>query len=804
MRPMIYTRNFKEVDKEDVTLAGGKGASLGEMTRVGIPVPPGFVVTAQAFEKFLEVTDLNVELDAILDRVNHEVIHEVDDASEKIKALILGKEMPQEMADAITAAFKKLDAKFVAVRSSATSEDSAAAAWAGQLDTYLNTTERDLLENVKKCWASLFTPRAIFYRFEKGLHGTPISVAVVVQKMIQSEVSGIAFSVHPVTQDYDQMIIEAGFGLGEAIVSGSITPDSYVIEKSNRKILDVNISVQSKGLFRNKAGGNEWRDLPESEGEKQSLADEEVLELSDLVIKIEKHYGFPVDVEWAREKNSFYVVQSRPITTLSKQLEQVQKKEYIFLWGQKQSAMLVDVMIAALGQEQEVMNEGISEDLALHIDGVCENYMPLKAIDEWRANGHKYFDKKFTKKLFSDIDALTEKFYVFGKKIGKLDVTNLSNQELKDLLTEHKYFIYKGLVFFATSSPGSTYLVEQKIKEIISAKVSDEELQRQYFIDLSTPAEMDVTMRERLDWLDLIKQRKVTDGDLRQYAFNYPGLFLNTYNQEEVLKFLRARLHEKKSTSEIKAEKERMKNNLREVKKKHQETLSQFEDTELEYLTSILQRAGLGRFRLKHVWSGSEYVTLNLLHKIRKRMNIPLEDLIKTYTFADIYNFLDNQILLPVEEVENRKTCTIFHYLDGTLSRYSGSHALEMKQKMIGTRTSDNAAIKELHGDIANRGMAQGKARVVLVRDLKQFIKDSEAFQRGEILVTTMTSPVMVPIIEKAAAIITDEGGICSHAAISAREFGIPCLVGTQQGSSVIKTGDEIEIDANIGVVRIL
>jgi pyruvate,water dikinase len=326
---MIYTGNFKEISKEDVAIAGGKGASLGEMTSafakatadkqaLDNPIPPGFVILASAFDEFLKITDLNVELDAILDQVHHEVMHEVDDAAEKIKALILGKEMPPAMADAITAAFKKLDAKLVAVRSSATSEDSAAAAWAGQLDTYLNTTEKDLLENVKKCWASLFTPRAIFYRFEKGLHGTPISVAVVVQKMIQSEVSGIAFSVHPVTQDYDQMIIEAGFGLGEAIVSGSITPDSYVIEKSTGQILDKNVTTQERGLFRKADGGNEWRDIPEDKGGQATLTDERVLELAGLVQNIEKHYGFPVDVDWAREKGKFYIVQSRPITTLIK------------------------------------------------------------------------------------------------------------------------------------------------------------------------------------------------------------------------------------------------------------------------------------------------------------------------------------------------------------------------------------------------------------------------------------------------------------------------------------------------------
>lgn len=256
---MKYTRLFSELNKGDVDVAGGKGASLGEMTAAKIPVPPGFVVTAQTFDEFLAETDLVVELDAILDQVDHTVMDSVDpeegkptvygvnQASEMINALIMQADVPAGIVKEIEQAHKKLGAKYVAVRSSATSEDSADAAWAGQLESYLNVTSEGVLMSVQKCWASLFTPRAIFYRFEKGLHGKPISVAVVVQKMIQSEVSGIAFSVHPVTQDEDQLIIEAGYGLGEAIVSGSITPDSYVVEKSNKSILDKNITTQERG-----------------------------------------------------------------------------------------------------------------------------------------------------------------------------------------------------------------------------------------------------------------------------------------------------------------------------------------------------------------------------------------------------------------------------------------------------------------------------------------------------------------------------------------------------------------------------
>lgn len=316
---MELIKNFQSINKNDVVIAGGKGASLGEMTQVGISVPPGFVILSVAFEKFLEETDLNVEIDAILDAVDHKEIHTVEHASEKIEALILEAKAPKYITDEINKFFKNLNSKYVAVRSSATAEDSSSAAWAGQLESYLNTTEENLLENVKKCWASLFTPRAIFCRLEKDLHKQKISVAVVVQKMVESEKSGIAFSVHPVTQDRNQLIIEAGLGLGEAIVSGQITPDSYVVEKQPRRIIDKNVQTQARGFYRAKNGGNEWRDIPKKQGEKQVLSDKEILELSETILRIESHYNFPCDIEWAFEARQFYIVQSRPITTLYSQ-----------------------------------------------------------------------------------------------------------------------------------------------------------------------------------------------------------------------------------------------------------------------------------------------------------------------------------------------------------------------------------------------------------------------------------------------------------------------------------------------------
>lgn len=383
-----FIKQFKQLTKKDVAIAGGKGASLGEMINNKIPVPSGFVVLADAFDRFLSASTLRVSADkeeikmnldiavqAELDKINYDDINSVDRASNVIRDLIHDAEIPKDLQKKILAEFLKLktqnspkenkfptgqaklkttaknsklkDKFFVAVRSSATAEDSSIASWAGELESYLNTTEKTLLENVKKCWSSLFTPRAIFYRKEKDLLDANVSVAVVVQEMIESEISGITFTVHPVTQDKNQMIIETGWGLGEAIVSGSITPDSYVIkklqitnfksqinsklqasaftkisaDKQNSKsfqfeIIDVNIAEQKKQIVRCLRKGVKWVAVPKSKQEKQKLNGKQIIELSKICIQIENHYKKPQDIEWAFKDDKFYIVQSRPITTL--------------------------------------------------------------------------------------------------------------------------------------------------------------------------------------------------------------------------------------------------------------------------------------------------------------------------------------------------------------------------------------------------------------------------------------------------------------------------------------------------------
>jgi pyruvate,water dikinase len=311
----MLTKHFKQLSKNDTSIAGGKGASLGEMTKAGLSVPPGFVVLASAFDRFLAETDLDVEVEAILKKVSHKDINSVEKGSVEIRDLILNAKMPQDIKQEIEKNFRALKTKFVAVRSSATAEDSKTASWAGELETYLNVTEKDVVKQVKKCWSSLFTPRAIFYRFEKKLNRTSVSVAVVVQKMVQSEISGICFTVHPVTKDYNQMVIEAGFGLGEAIVGGLITPDTYVVHKKDFSLLDINVSEQKFAIVKSPKG-NVNKKFSAKEGSRQKLTGKQIVELAKICVKIEKHYKHPQDIEWALEKKKFYITQSRPITTL--------------------------------------------------------------------------------------------------------------------------------------------------------------------------------------------------------------------------------------------------------------------------------------------------------------------------------------------------------------------------------------------------------------------------------------------------------------------------------------------------------
>jgi len=311
---------FGEVDKDDVVLVGGKGANLGELTRAGIPVPSGFIVTSDVYFHFLDAAGIRDKIKAVLEGVDVNDGTALQGVSNAIKDLILEADMPSETATAIARAYRQMKGLPVAVRSSATAEDLAEASFAGQQSTYLNIQgENNVIRAVQECWASLFEARAIFYRVEAGFDHLDVGIAVVVQYMVQSERSGVMFTIDPKRNSAD-IVIDAIYGLGEAIVSGAVTPDHFVVKKVGLEITKEETKAQRRQLIRRERArpgeeNNLWVDVPEEDQRKPKLTEQQVKDLSAIGVSVENHYGRPQDIEWAFEGGKFYIVQSRPVTT---------------------------------------------------------------------------------------------------------------------------------------------------------------------------------------------------------------------------------------------------------------------------------------------------------------------------------------------------------------------------------------------------------------------------------------------------------------------------------------------------------
>ncbi len=314
---------LEEIGADDTDIVGGKGASLGELTSADLPVPPGFVVTGASYRSFLQDTGIETELFDIVD-VDADNPEDLADAAERAQSLILEAEFPEDLREEIIAAYNDLsgDSPFVAVRSSATAEDLPDASFAGQQETFLNVTGDDLIRRVKDCWASLFTQRAIYYRQDQGFSHEAVDIAVVVQRMVDAEKSGVLFTSHPSTGD-PQMIVESAWGLGEAVVAGEVSPDNYVIDRESEAVVDVSVAEKRLKYERDpETGKTVEAEVPEDQQTAQVLNESELEELRQLGERVEAHYGQPQDVEWAMADGSTYMLQSRPITTINPGVEE--------------------------------------------------------------------------------------------------------------------------------------------------------------------------------------------------------------------------------------------------------------------------------------------------------------------------------------------------------------------------------------------------------------------------------------------------------------------------------------------------
>jgi phosphoenolpyruvate synthase/pyruvate phosphate dikinase len=653
---MEMIRNFNDLGKGDAAIAGGKGASLGEMTQAGMNVPFGFVILATVFENILRESGIGREIENTLDAVDYSDAQSIESASDAIRNMIFDVVVPENIVQEIHAHFKDLDAEYVAIRSSATAEDGRHYALAGQLESFLNTNENALLMNIKKCWASLFSPRALAYLFESKLPIKEVSVAVVVQTMIQSEVSGTAFSIHPVTGNSNQMVIEAVYGLGEAIVSGQITPDSYTIDKNPRSIAETKKVTQEKGIFQKSGGGNEWTVIEPDKQNVQKLSSDEILKLFDVILVIESHYGFPCDIEWAFTDGEFSIVQSRPITTIGA----VKKNErYKKMYTRENSLIALQIWER---HQCDLLREKLG------------SVVPFSIFDVYDGVANVYYRE---------------------------DISEVWSTLITDAVKQDPNFVVKTMKWFG---------------------------------ELLDQLEV-VWYQEKMDSV----QELLTVADLASLA--WVGVSISYFLP---------------SLSDISQESQNLGMALRERSVDF-----------LERTDRVIQNT------LKHIYPN-------------------LGDLVKYLTIEEV-----RSEALPSQEVlMNRQKHYIYFgfevYVERDIREFIREHSLIIIQENVPD------SVEELHGQTAMGGLAQGIVRVVHKKS------DINLLQEGEILVTAMTTPDYVPAMRKAVAFVTDEGGITCHAAIVAREFGKPCIIGTKIATKVLHTGDLVEVDADNGVVRVV
>lgn len=787
---------FKDIHENHRLEVGGKGLSLAYMVRHGVKVPPGFVITSKVFVDVLNLSGLQKKIDTILQNIDHKNTKKLDMISRNIRKKITSLELPLLLQKEIRIAYKKLGSPYVAVRSSATAEDGVNHAWAGQLDSYLYIHQSNFDTYIKKCWASLFTSRALFYRIEHGLRSTPVNVAVIVQKMINSDVSGIAFSVHPITGNKNHIVIEAGWGLGESIVSGSITPDMCVVEKKSKKITSYSVGHQIKGVYKSfkKHKGSIHTKIVQfskSKGNTRKLKNIQCVYLSNKVHYLETLFKFPCDVEWAYENGRLYILQCRPITTIKSQNNDVTNRLREISGGYYSLGRWVAPMIESYAWL------GWSKTLDAHNYGVFNDDPDTVVIQGYyflhRQGAYQKLHNLFLQELRTGSISKSCEILNLAKKLS-CECIRLSKDISPSVgYTEFfkAYSLLQRLRFpWMACSPlgdaGEMFLKKYALKNKLNfttVKAGIPHHQNSLEIDkkqLYISKEKIKRKGYMFSFKDIEKQDTALARALNIYQKNteYIGTYHFWGKGRGRNCFMRA-IQEAKMT----VYKSVVKNDAcRTLYTRHSKVFE------------LIARATRWRIDCAQASAQLSYALKPFLSTLARKNGLTYGDIIflniseigSLYEKGGDYRAIirDRQKGFGVFGTENK-----IHVATGSdlylWGKYFGLHTLKQSKK-------------EVMGVIGNKGFAQGIVAIVTKPS------DQIKVKKGMVMVSPETTPNFLPAMGKACAFITDQGGITSHAAIVAREMHKPCIIGTQIATRILKDGDRVEVDAEQGVVRIL
>ncbi|MCM3729138.1 phosphoenolpyruvate synthase [Neobacillus cucumis] len=859
---------FQEMEKSQLLLVGGKGLNLGELTKIqGIQVPEGFCITTVGYQKAIEQ---NETFQVLLDQLTKLKVGDRDQIAEisrKIRQLIIEVEIPSDVVKAVAHYLSQFGDEYAyAVRSSATVEDLPHASFAGQHDTYLNIIgKKAILQHISKCWASLFTDRAVIYRMQNGFDHRQIYLSIIVQRMVFPQTSGILFTADPITSNRKLLSIDAGFGLGEALVSGLVSADCYKVLED--KIVDKVIATKKLAIYGRKEGGTETVPIDPEQQKTQALTDQQILQLARFGKQIEAHFSFPQDIEWCLVDDTFYIVQSRPITTLFPIPEANDQENHVYVSVGHQQMMtaplkplglsfhllitpapmrkaggrlFVDVtpMLASPDRRNMLLNTMGQHDPLMKdaLTTVVERGDFIKSLPyDQKAPGPNRNNTAMPEEIDNNPTIVHELIKRSQTSIEELkqNIKTKSGPDLFDFILEDIKELKKILfdpqstAVFMTAINAShwinekmmEWLGEKNVADILSQSVPNN-ITSEMGLALLDVADVIRPYPEVIDYLQHVKDDNFLDElvsfDGGQETGNAFNVFLNKYGMRCAgeIDMTKTRWSEKPITLvpmilgnikniEPNAGKRKFEQGRRVALEKEQELLDRLKQLPDGEQKAKETKRMIGQIR--NFIGYREYPKYGMINRYfvyKKALLKEAEQLVQAGAIRekeDIYYLTFDELR---EVVRTKK-------LDyQIISKRKGEYKLYEKltpprvitsdgEIIVGVYKRENLPAEAILGMPVSSGVIEGRARVILN------MEDAD-LEDGDILVTSFTDPGWTPLFVSIKGLVTEVGGLMTHGAVIAREYGLPAVVGVENATNLIKDGQRIRVHGTDGYIEIL
>ncbi|QOQ56681.1 phosphoenolpyruvate synthase [Bacillus amyloliquefaciens] len=857
-----------EMEKTQRLLVGGKGLHLGELSKIrGIQVPEGFCVTTAGYQKAIEQ---NETLQSLLDQLTMLKVEDRDQIgkiSRKIRQIIMEAEIPSDVVEAVSHYLSRFGEEHAyAVRSSATAEDLPHASFAGQQDTYLNIIGVDaILQHISKCWASLFTDRAVIYRMQNGFGHSQVYLSVIIQRMVFPQASGILFTADPITSNRKVLSIDAGFGLGEALVSGLVSADCYKVRDG--QIVDKRIETKKLAIYGRKEGGTETQQIDPDQQKTQTLTDEQILQLARIGRQIEAYFGQPQDIEWCLARDTFYIVQSRPITTLYPVPEATDQENHVYIsvghqqmmtdpikplglsfWLLTTSApmhkaggrLFVDVTHhLASPDSREVLLNGMGQHDPLLKDAlmtIIERRDFIKSIPDKTAPNPFKGNTDMLAQVENDPTIVTDLIKRSQTSIEELkqNITTKSGADLFEFILEDIGQQLKKILFDPKSSAviraamNASSWINEKMNEWLGEKNAADMLSQSVPGNITSEmglALLDVAdvirpYPEIIDYLQQVKDDHFMDELLKfeggQETRDAIDDYLNKYGMRCVgeIDITRTRWSEKPAAlipmilnninnSVPNASHRKFEQGRQEALKKEQELLDRLKQLpdgeqkakETKRMISIIRNFSGFREYPKYGMVSRYFVYKQALLKEAEQLVeagvIHEKEDIYYLTFEELHevvraNKLDYQIIS-----KRKNEYKLYEKLSPPRVITSDGEIITGKYKR------ENLPAGAIAGLPVSSGVIEGRARVILN------MEDAD-LEEGDILVTSFTDPSWTPLFVSIKGLVTEVGGLMTHGAVIAREYGLPAVVGVENATRLIKDGQRIRVHGTEGCIEIL